>query len=171
MPIHRHVIFDVETTGLSAPRGDRVIELGAVAVESGKITEEFHALIDAGTRIPIAVRRIHGITNDMLRGKPKPGDVFPQFKEFIQDSILVAHNAQFDVRFLRYEFSRLGFGLDNRYLCTLEMCRKRYPRLPNHRLETICRHLFGQQVEEVQLHRALADARMVARVWLEMVRK
>lgn len=171
MTIQKHVVFDVETTGLSPSRGDRIIELGAIAVENEDIVGEFHTLIYAGKQIPCAVRRIHGITNDMLIGKPRPEEAFPQFREFINNSILVAHNAQFDVRFLRYEFARLGFGLGNRYLCTLEMCRKRYPRLPDHRLETVCRHLFGRQVEEVRMHRALDDARMVVRVWLEMMKK
>lgn len=171
MTKQKHVIFDVETTGLSASRGDRIIEIGALAVENEYIVGEFHTLIDVVKQIPCAVRRIHGITNDMLIGKPRPEEVFPQFRDFIKNSILVAHNAQFDVRFLRYEFGRQGYGLDNRYLCTLEMCRKRFPRLPDHKLETVCRHLFGQHVEEVRMHRALEDARMVARVWLEMIKQ
>jgi len=166
----KHVIFDVETTGLSALRGDRIIEIGALAVENEDIIGEFHTLIDVGMQIPCAVRRIHGITNDMLIGKPRPEEVFPQFRDFIKNSILVAHNAQFDMRFLRYEFARQGFGLGNKYLCTLEMCRKRFPQLPDYKLETVCRHLFGRQVEEVQMHRALEDARMVARVWMKIMK-
>ncbi len=171
MTKQKHVIFDVETTGLSASRGDRIIELGAVAVENEDIIGEFHTLIDVGKQIPCTARRIHGITNDMLTGKPGPEEVFPQFRDFIKNSILVAHNAQFDMRFLRYEFARQGFGLSNGYLCTLEICRKRFPRLPDHKLETICRYLFGQQVEEVRMHRALDDARMIARVWMEMMKQ
>ncbi len=169
--IRQYVIFDVETTGLQPQRGDRVIEIGAVAIEDMRILGEFHSLVNVNKRIPSAVRQIHGITNDMLIDKPKPENVFPRFYEFIGNKVLVAHNAQFDMRFLRYEFGRLGLALNNRYLCTLEMSRKRYPKLRNHRLETVFRHLFGKQIENVQMHRALSDARMTARVWLEMMKR
>jgi len=65
----------------------------------------------------------------------------------------------------------LGLGLNNRYRCTLEMSRARYPQLPNHKLETVYRHLFGKTTGEVQMHRALSDARMTARVWLELMKR
>jgi DNA polymerase-3 subunit epsilon len=104
----------------------------------------------------------------MLVGNPEPEEVFPLFQEFIANSILVAHNAQFDIRFLQHEFGRLGLGLNNRYRCTLKMSRKHYPQLPNHKLETVYRHLFGKMTGEMQMHRALSDARMVAMIWLEM---
>ena len=167
----RLIAIDVESTGFLPARGDRVIEIGAVIVEHRQLSGEFYCLINIGQRIPRSAVRVHGITEDMLIGNPGPEEVYPRFKDFIGGSTLLAHNAQFDIRFLRYEFARLGLGLDNRYLCSLEMCRKRYPRLPDHRLETVCRHLFGLQVEEVRMHRALDDARMVARIWLEMMKQ
>jgi DNA polymerase III subunit epsilon len=167
----RCVVVDVETTGLSARRGDRVIEVGAVAVEKKRIVEEFHTLIYISKPIPAAAREIHGITNEMLTGQPKPEEVFPQFREFINGSTLVAHNAQFDIGFLRAEFERQGFGLSNPYFCTLELSRAHYPRLRNHRLETVCRHLFGRSTDTIQEHRALSDARMTARVWMEMMKR
>ena len=167
----RYTILDVETTGLSPAIGDRIIEIGAVAIQERTVVAEFESLIHVKKRVPLLVQHIHGITNEMLIGKPGPGEVFPQFREFIGDSTLVAHNAQFDIRFLRHEFERLGLGLRNRHLCTLEMSRKLYPRLRNHKLETVYRHLFGRTTGEVQTHRALDDARMVARIWLEMKEK
>jgi DNA polymerase-3 subunit epsilon len=167
----RCVAVDVETTGLSPQRGDRVIEVGAVAIEKKQIAEEFHTLIQISKRIPMQAQLIHGITNEMLVGKPKPEEVFPQFREFMRNSILVAHNAQFDIGFLRHEFGRLGMGLSNQYHCTLELSRVRYPRLRDHRLETVCRHLFGHSIDTIQEHRALTDARMVARVWMEMMKR
>ncbi len=170
MAQERFIAVDVETTGFSPSRGDRVIEVGAVVIESLRIVDEFHSLININQRIPPSAAAVHGITEDMLINRPGPEAVFPQFKEFIKNGVLVAHNAQFDARFLRYEFARLGLAFSSRSHCTLEMSRKRYPRLPNHRLETVCRHLFGQQVAEVRMHRALDDARMVARVWMEMMR-
>lgn len=168
--MHRYVVLDVETTGLSPLNGDRVIEIGAVAIESKCIVEEFSSLVNIGKTIPLKVQQIHGITNEMLAGKPKPEEVMPFFHKFIRNSSLIAHNARFDINFLRYEFARFGLNLPNRYFCTLEQSRKRYPRLPNHRLETVFRHLFGEPAEAIQRHRALGDARMTAMVWLEMRR-
>ncbi len=169
--MQRHVILDVETTGLSPGNGDRVIEVGAVVIEAGIALAEFHSLVFVRKPIPKLVQRIHGITNEMLVGKPEPEEVFPRFREFIGNSILVAHNAQFDIRFLQHELGRLGLGLNNRYLCTLEMSRKIHPQLPNHKLGTVYRHLFGITTAETQPHRAVGDARMVARVWIELMRK
>ncbi len=162
------IAVDVETTGFSPLRGDRIIEIAAVAFNGDGITKEFQSLINAGKRIPFHARQVHGITDEMLMDAPGPDDVFARFQSFMKDSVLVAHNAAFDVGFLRHEFGRLGMGFDRRYHCTLEMCRMRFPNLPNHRLETVCRHLFGKEMEGVRLHRALDDARMVARVWMEM---
>jgi DNA polymerase III subunit epsilon len=166
--LHRHVVFDLETTGLSPRQGHRVIEIGAVAIENGAVAEEFSTLIDAGIRIPPVVQAIHGITDEMLDGQPKPEEIFPRFRTFIADSILVAHNAAFDIRFLRHEFARLKMGLPNRHVCTLEMCRDRFPRLIDRTLETVYLHLFPEAGLHRQNHRALDDARMTAKIWLKL---
>lgn len=165
----QHVVLDLETTGFTPHRGDRVIEIGAVAVENGKITSEFSSLIQVPRMIPWQATRVHGITNDMLAGQPLPEEVFPAVRDFFGDGVLAAHNAAFDMSFLRYEFGRLGFGLPNRYVCTLELSRWRLPQLPDHRLATVYRHLFGGLPDSVRRHRALDDARMAARVWVELV--
>jgi DNA polymerase-3 subunit epsilon len=167
-PLDRHVVVDLETTGLSPRHGHRVIEIGAVAVENGAIGEEFSTLVDAGVPIPPQVQAIHGITDEMLEGQPPPEEVFPRFYAFIAGSVLVAHNAAFDIRFLRHEFARLKMNLPHRHLCTLEMSRLRLPRLPDHTLETIYLHLFPDADFLRQNHRALGDARMTARIWLKM---
>jgi len=165
----RHVIFDVETTGFSPSRGDRVIEIGAVAVEGGVVVAEFSSLIDAGRRIPLQAQRVHGISNAMLAGQPFPEEVFPRFHEFVSGAVLVGHNVRFDVDFVRHEFGRLGLGLNNHVLCTLELSRRHFPLLPNHRLETVARNILGGLPEVMTLHRALDDARLTARVWLAMM--
>ena len=162
-------MIDVETTGLSPSQGDRVIEIGAVTIEQNQIKGEFHSLINVGKRIPPAAQLIHGITDKMLDGEPKPEEVFPLFNEFIQGSVLVAHNARFDICFLTHEFSLLGLMLKNKYRCTLEISRAKYPRLPNHKLETVYRHLCGKTNGAIQAHRALGDAKMVAEIWMEMM--
>lgn len=162
------MVIDLETTGLSPKQGHRVIEIGAIAVERGVITEEFSTLIDAGVSVPYAVQAIHGITDEMLEGQPLSDEVLPLFARFIGDSILVAHNAPFDIRFLRHEFARMGMGFPHRWLCTLEMSRRRLPRLPDHTLETVYQYLFPEMKLQRQRHRALDDARMTAMIWLNM---
>lgn len=165
---YRYVVLDLETTGLSPACGARVIEIGAIAMESGSMIEEFHTFIDPGKHIPLIVQQIHGITDEMLIGKPRPDEVIPQFREFMRDSVLIAHNAHFDLRFLKYEFSRLNLALNNNYICTLEMSRMHCPSLPNHRLETVYRYLCGQLPKGLKRHRALGDARLTAGVWMAM---
>jgi DNA polymerase-3 subunit epsilon len=145
-----------------------VIEIGAVAIKGQSIVAEFSSLIDVDKMIPLHVQQVHGITNEMLYGKPKPDEVLPEFYKFIAGSILVAHNASFDIAFLRHEFALLGMSLNNRSLCTLKMSRKLYPYLPNHKLETVSRYLFGKSCEQMQMHRALDDAKLAGMIWLEM---
>jgi DNA polymerase-3 subunit epsilon len=169
--LYRHVVIDLETTGLSPRQGHRVIEIGAVAVENGAVVGEFTTLIDAGVPVPPVVQAIHGITDDMLAGQPPPEEVLPLFRAFIENSILVAHNAAFDIRFLRHEFARLGMGLPHPHVCTLEMSRLRFPRLIDRTLETVYLHLFPDAGLHRQNHRALDDARMTAKIWLKMEEK
>jgi len=185
----RYVVLDVETTGLLPWKGDRVIEIGAVAIEGGDLMDEFSTLIQAPRAIPFSASQIHGITDEMLIGRPTPEEVFPALDAFIRDSILVAHNAQFDLAFLRREYELLGIRFSQRHICTLEMSRSRFPRLRNHKLETVYRHIMGLSgicsgrpkgsgrvpgtrtehgTKRKQTHRALDDARMVAAIWLSM---
>lgn len=165
---NRYVALDVETTGFSPKNGDRVIEIGAVAIEDQSIVDRFSSLIDVDKRIPWRVQQVHGITNEVLEGEPKPYEVWSKFYKFITGSILVAHNASFDIGFLRNEFALLGMSLNNRSLCTLKMSRKLYPHLPNHKLETVSRYLLGKSCRQMQMHRALDDAKLAAMIWLEM---
>ncbi len=175
--------FDVETTGLSPGNGHRVIEVGAIIMEGGKSVDEFSSLIKTPRNIPTIASQIHGITDEMLVGQPPPELVFPELKSFIGNRTLVAHNAPFDLSFLRYEFGRLGMSLPNPHLCTLEISRAHFPGLKNHKLETVYRHLMGLSrtysgspkgservpgTNRKQTHRALDDARMVAAIWLDM---
>jgi DNA polymerase III epsilon subunit family exonuclease len=132
------------------------------------ICEEFHSLICVKKQIHWAAQQVHGITHEMLAGKPKADEVMPLLMEFIKDSTLVAHNARFDMGFISHEFLQLGMGLSNPYHCTLDLSRRLYPKLRNHKLETVYRHLFGSMPADGQTHRALDDARLVARMWMEM---
>jgi len=163
-----YVVFDVETTGLRLWRNDRIIEIGAVAVIGDDMIEEFHTLIDADKPITKAAQKIHGITIEMLVGQPMAKEALSAFQRFMGNSPLVAHNADFDIGFLGYEYSRIGRGLPNRHVCTLKLSRKLYPGLTDYRLETVVKHVFGTEVDKNRLHRALDDARLTARIWLKM---
>ena len=168
---HRYVIFDVETTGLYPHRGHRIIEIGAVAIDGQSVTGEFHTLINPGRKVHRSVQRINGITNEMLADQPSPEQAYPEFYQFIAGAVLVAHNAVFDVSFLRYEFGRLGMSINHRHICTLEMSRRCFPELPDHRLETVVRHVLGKMPSRVKLHRATADAKITAKIFMAMVKK
>lgn len=165
---NRLVFIDVETTGLDPAKGHRIIEIGAIAMENNRTIREFQSLVQVSYPIPRHVSKIHGITNDMLQDQPSPEQVYPELNVFIQNSILIAHNAKFDIGFLRSEFNRLNQRITNQSICTLEMSRRRYPRLPNYKLATVYRHLIGEIPADVKRHRALDDARMVASLWMAM---
>lgn len=165
---HKLVFFDLETTGLDSKKGHRVIEVAAITAEAGEIIDEFQSLVKTERIVPSQAVKIHNITNEMLIDQPAPGEVFPLLKEIFKDRILVAHNAKFDMAFLRKEFSLLGMRLNNRSICTLEMSRKLLPTLPNHKLTTVYQHLTGKPATDIQQHRALDDARMVAAIWRAM---
>lgn len=164
----RYVVFDVETTGLRLWRNDRIIEIGAVPVNGDYIGEEFHTLIGTDKRITKAAQKIHGITQEMLSGQPKTEEALTGFQQFIGDSTLVAYNADFDIGFLGYEYSRIGQGLRNCHICTLKLSRKLYPGLPDYRLETVAKHVLGIEIDKGRRHRALDDARLTARIWLKI---
>jgi len=161
------IVFDTETTGLSPRQGDRIIEIGAVKLAHGEVIDKFDRLINTSAPISPHAQAVHGISKSMLRGQPEAQQVFGEFRDFIGNSPLVAHNAVFDVRFLRAEFEQLGYPLPNRIHCTLKLMRKRYPRLNSYKLEDVCRYLFGA-LDKVQSHRALDDALLAARVWLAL---
>ncbi len=168
---NRIVVVDVETTGLSVLRGGRVIEVGAVVLEEGVVVAEYGALIDTGAQISYGAYRVHGISEEMLVGQPEPAEVWQAFHELVGNAPLVAHNAPFDSAFVRHELSLLGKGLVNPWHCTVRLARRTLPHLPNHRLDTVYRYLFGAIPHDTARHRALDDARLAAKVFVELGRR
>jgi len=163
------VVFDVETTGLSAAKGERVIEIGAVRVVAGQFVERFSSLVATSRPIAPGAQVVHGISAAMLEGQPEAGEVFSSFRSFIGEDLLVAHNAHFDIGFLEAEFARMEQRLGNSYYCTLKLSRLNYPHLRSHKLEILGRYLFGE-LPGVRHHRALDDAELAARVLLQILR-
>lgn len=161
------IVLDFETTGLSPDHGDRAIEIGAVRIEHGRITDRFQQLMNPGRRINSFIEGYTGITNAMLRDAPSCEEVMADFREFIEDSPLVAHNAAFDRRFLEAELQRLRHCHSGEFACSMLVSRRVYPDAPSHKLGTLveykCLPTSGT------FHRALADAEMTGHLWLRML--
>jgi len=157
-----YVVVDIETTGFSAS-SDRITEIGAVKIVNGVIIEEFNQLIDPGIPIPWRITEITGITSDMVAGKPAIEEVLPLFLEFCAGCAIVAHNARFDMGFIRFNANRLGIDCNFELLDTVVMARRAFPHLHNHKLDTVARHL---NIELIGHHRAADDARATARIFL-----
>ncbi|MBK9142180.1 MAG: WYL domain-containing protein [Candidatus Melainabacteria bacterium] len=161
------VAFDVETTGLS-PVAQRLVEISGVKFGPGSGEEPaiFSRLINPECPIPREVQRIHGITDEMVREEPTFREVIPEFIEFVGDCILMAHNAPFDVEFVRVSLARLGMPFPkNKVVDTLVMSRELLPDAPRHQLKTVV-ELLGLPAGDY--HRALADSVHVRDVFLKL---
>ena len=159
----RYVVVDIETTGFS-PTSDKIIEIGAIKIENGAITEEFHQLINPGIAIPARITDINGIASEMVADKPMIEEVLPLFMKFCADCTIVAHNAKFDMGFVRHNAEKQGLDCNFDVLDTLEITRLLFPDLENHKLDTFATHL---DVELVEHHRAMGDAKATAHIFLK----
>ena len=161
------IVLDFETTGLSPNQGDRAIEIGAVRVEQGVITDRFQRLMNPGQRINSFIEDYTGITNAMLRKAAPCTEVMDKFADFIGDYDLVAHNASFDQRFLDAELQLIQRSYSGSFACSMLAARRLYPAAPNHKLGTLVK--YKTLPSDGTFHRALADAEMTAHLWLAML--
>jgi DNA polymerase III epsilon subunit family exonuclease len=161
------VVFDVETTGPKRPP-DRVVEIGACRVRQGRIVAEFETLVNPRAPIPPFISTLTGISDAMVSAAPGFEEVAAELLGFIGSSVLVAHNAAFDVSFINHEIGRLypGRKLFNASLCTVQLSRRVVPGLVNHRLDTVAEH-FSVGVRN--RHRAAGDARATAEVFIRLL--
>ncbi len=163
-----YTVFDTETTGLNPSEGDQIIQIGAARCVNGKLLkhESFEQLVNPQRLIPAATIPIHGITQDMVQGKPKITEVLPAFYAFAQDTVLVAHNAAFDMRFLQLQEGNTGLKFDHPVLDTLLLSAVVHPNQESHRLEAIAERF---DVTVLGRHTALGDALVTAEVWLRLI--
>jgi len=161
------IVLDFETTGLSPNQGDRAIEIGAVKLENGEVTERFQQLMNPGFRVSGFIENYTGISNNMLRGAPSCEEVMAQFADFIQGYNLVAHNASFDQRFLDAELEGISRSYDGEFVCSMLLARRLYQNAPNHKLGGLVE--YKNISHDGVFHRALADSEMTAKLWLQML--
>jgi len=168
-PLHEtdFVVVDVETTGAKTPPS-RIMEVGAYRVQEGRIVAEFHSLVNPQIPIPPFIVRLTGISDTMVKEAPLFADIAHAWLDFVGEAVLVAHNAQFDVRFLNHEIARVypGRRMINTHLCTVKLSRRIFPGLLNYRLHTVAEHFT---IPILNRHRASDDALATAEIFIRML--
>ncbi|HEY5896760.1 MAG TPA: DNA polymerase III subunit epsilon [Burkholderiales bacterium] len=169
----RQVVLDTETTGLNAKLGDRIIEIGCVEILSRNLGERhFHVYLNPERDVDLGATRVHGLTLEDLRAKPKFPEVAREFLDFVTGAELIIHNADFDVEFLDLELGRAGHGKLADHVAkvtdTLAFARELHPGKRNS-LDALCERYFINNANRT-LHGALLDARLLAECYLAMTR-
>jgi DNA polymerase-3 subunit epsilon len=164
----RFIAFDVETTGM-VPGVDQIIEIGAVRFLDGQVEAVFSTLIEPNRTIPSGATKVNGITDDMVRGKPKIETLLEPFAEFCEDYFIVAHNASFDAQFLTADIKKYESKAPRGVIIdTIPLARKILPGLPNYKLGTLVQHL---KITSTDFHRAEEDATYCGQLFLHLLRR
>ncbi len=164
---NEYIVLDIETTGLSF-RTEKITEIGAVRVKDGEIVDTFECFVNPEIPIPQKIVELTGITDEMVSNAETIDKIMPKFLSFIGDLKLVAHNADFDVGFLKYNAENLGLTMDNEYIDSLALSRQLFPEFKKHKLGILAEKL-GIKVENA--HRALDDVITLVKVFKKMLEK
>jgi len=163
-----YCVFDFETTGTS-PKVSRVIEIGIVRVKKMEVVETYQSFINPGMRIPSFITQLTGISDDDVRDAPFFDELIDEIVAFFGNSIIVAHNMQFDYSFLKNEFLRADQELiTNPTLCTLRLARKLYPELKSKSLSSLTKHF---NLRHKNIHRALGDSTVTSKLLIRMLKE
>ncbi|MBL8473884.1 MAG: DNA polymerase III subunit epsilon [Rhodocyclaceae bacterium] len=163
-----YTVFDTETTGLKPSEGDEIIQIGAVRIVNGRVLrqESFEQLVDPKRTLTHESIQIHGITQEMIKDQPTIDRVLPEFHTFCEETVLVAHNAAFDMRFLQIKEGPTGVCFDHPVLDTLLLSAVLHPNQDAHKLEAIAERMG---VHIVGRHNAMGDAIVTAEVFQRMI--
>ena len=161
------IVFDIETTGLSVLTS-QIIEIGAVKIKSGQVIERFNKFVNPGTPIPELITELTGIDDSMVADAEMIGVVLKEFLDFIGNRLLIAHNANFDVSFIRKAARECGYPFGNPYLDTVTLSRFLNPDLKSHKLDVVAKYY---DLGDFNHHRACDDAEMLANIFFSMVEK
>ena len=161
------IVFDIETTGLSVLTS-QIIEIGAVKIKSGKVLERFNKFVNPGVSIPENIVELTGIDDSMVADADKIDVVLREFLDFIGDRLLIAHNANFDISFIRKASRDLGYKFNNPYLDTVTLSRFLNADLKSHKLDAVAKYY---DLGDFNHHRACDDAEMLANIFFAMVDK
>lgn len=160
-----YVVFDIETTGFS-PVKNRIIEIGAVKVSGGEIVDKFSTFVNPQTPIPFEIEKLTGICDDMVMDSPTIETILPEFLEFCGDAVLVAHNANFDMSFIKENAKRMGMERKFTYVDTVGIARMLLPNQAKHTLDAVAKTL-GISLENH--HRAVDDAGATAEIFVKFI--
>ncbi len=169
----RQVVLDTETTGLNAKLGDRIIEIGCIEILSRRVADRhFHAYLNPERDVDLGATRVHGLTLEDLKQKPKFADVAKEFLDFVSGAEVLIHNAEFDLEFLDLELGRCRLGRFTDHVAkvndTLAFARELHPGRKN-TLDALCERYFVNNARRT-LHGALLDAQLLAECYLAMTR-
>ncbi|MEG1888664.1 MAG: PolC-type DNA polymerase III [Lachnospiraceae bacterium] len=160
-----YTVFDFETTGFS-PINNKIIEIGAVRVEQGVITSSFSSFVNPEVPIPFKIEELTGINDDMLLSAPTIEQILPDFLEFSKETIMVAHNAGFDMSFLNSNCQRMGKSIEFTVVDTVALARILLPRQARYKLDSVAKHL-GITLENH--HRAVDDAKCTGEIFIKFI--
>ena len=158
------IVFDIETTGFS-PLYNDIIEIGAVKIRNNEVIDRFSEFINPKKPIPYRIEKLTSINDAMVMDAPTVDVILPRFLEFVGDAVLVAHNAEFDVGFIKQKAKDLGLSFDGTWIDTIGMARSLLPHLPRYRLDTVCKELG---VVNEHHHRAVDDAAATALIFQKL---
>ncbi len=160
-----YVIFDIETTGLKKET-DKIIEIGAVKIKNGQVIDKFSEFINPNEKLSDKIIELTGINDEMLKDAETEDIILPKFVKFIDNSVLVAHNANFDVGFIRHWAKNNRVNIHNTVVDTLELSKFLFPQLSRYKLDIVAKHL---SVSLENHHRAVDDAKATAEIFLKCI--
>ena len=165
-----YIFFDVETTGLYPLLGDKIIEIAMIKTSKGNVIDTFSTFINPGIKIPLEVTNINNITNEMVKDAPVFDKIFGEkIIDFIEENILIAHNAGFDLGFLSTELARNGLFFERwKAIDTLKIAKEIFPGQKNRLENLICRYNI---MPEGDFHRALVDTEALKKIFFEFWKK